>query len=327
MTIRGALTYLVGLTSLVLAGTACAAGGLPDGALALRDRAAAYDVEVLVDGAPVPTFQHAGETYVLGQLGDRYTLRVHNRSPRRIEAVVSVDGRDVIDGKSADYRSKRGYLVPAWGQVDIDGWRLSRWQAAAFRFSAVEDSYAARVGAPRNVGVIGAAIFTERYLPPPPPPPVYELPTPRAERERRDESANDAMSSAAPTAPSKKAGGSAAPAPTAAPPSSAAGRSIAGNSQPREGLGTEFGEAVSSPIHEVAFIRANPTRPTTILGVRYNDRNGLLAAGIDVDRLMGCGYPGCDPEVSLRGSARPFPVVERRYAAPPPGWSSGCCNR
>lgn len=324
MTIRGALTCLMGVSSLMLAGAACAASGLPDGALALRDQEASYDMQVLVDGVPVPTFHQNGETYVLGQLGQRYTLRIRNHSPRRIEAVVSVDGRDVVDGKSADYRSKRGYLVPAFGQVDIDGWRLTQWQAAAFRFSAVEDSYAARVGAPRNVGVIGAAIFTERYIPRPMTPSPLELPPPYAERERRSDGAADRMSSNEPAAPSKKA--EAAPAPMAeAAPSASAGRGGFAP-QPRAGLGTEFGEAVSSPIHEVAFIRANANRPTTILGVRYNDRSGLMAIGIDVDRLS-CGYPGCDPEVALRQSARPFPVVQRRYAAPPPGWSPGCCDR
>ena len=345
MTIRGALTCLMGMTSLVLAGTACAASGLPEGALALRDRAEAYTLEVLVDGVPVPTFHQNGETYVLGQLGQRYTLRVHNRSPRRIEAVVSVDGRDIVDGKSADYRGKRGYLVPAWGQVDIDGWRLSQWQAAAFRFSAVEDSYAARVGAPRNVGVIGAAIFAEYVAPPPPPPPpVLELPAPRAERERRDDAA-DATASNDSIAPSKKAAGGAqaqaqaeaqpaasasAPAPMGeaapAPPVSSAAHGSFAPRQPRAGLGTEFGEAVSSRIREVAFIRANPTRPTAIQGVRYNARAGLIAMGVDVDRLS-CGYPGCEPEAALRQSARAFPGADRRYAAPPPGWSSGCCAR
>jgi hypothetical protein len=88
----------------------------------------------------------------------------------------------------------------------------------------------------------------------------------------------------------------------------------------RGGLGTEFGEAVSSPIREVAFVRASAVRPNAILGVRYNDRSGLLAAGIDVDRLM-CQPYGCDPEVAIRRTARPFPVVQRRYAAPPAGWS------
>src|SRR5439155_19145072 len=106
-----------------------------------------------------------GGTYVLGQLGQRYTLRVVNHSGRRIEAVLSVDGRDVVDGRPADLRSKRGYLVPAWGEIDIDGWRLSNAQAAAFRFSTVADSYAGRTGSAREVGVIGAAIFPERVIP------------------------------------------------------------------------------------------------------------------------------------------------------------------
>ncbi len=116
------------------------------------------------------SFWHEGETFVLGHLGDRYTIRVSNHTSRRVEAVVSVDGRDVIDGKPGDFARKSGYLVPAWGQVGIDGWRLSQAQAAAFRFSSVADSYAARMGSARNVGVIGVAIFPERVYRPPPRP-------------------------------------------------------------------------------------------------------------------------------------------------------------
>src|SRR5262245_51700997 len=88
-------------------------------AMPLRDQSGPYEVQVLLDGSPAATYQQNGETYVLGQRGARYTLRVHNHSSRRIEAVVSVDGRDVIDGRSADYAHKRGYLVPAYGEVEI----------------------------------------------------------------------------------------------------------------------------------------------------------------------------------------------------------------
>src|SRR6266404_5032670 len=136
---------------------------------ALTDRSGPYELQVLIGGAPTRTFRHDGETFVLGHLGQRYTLRIFNRSGRRIEAVISVDGRDVIDGKPADWREKRGYLVPAWGSVDIDGWRLSQQEAAAFSFSTVSESYAARTGNAREVGVIGVAIFPERWYPPPRP--------------------------------------------------------------------------------------------------------------------------------------------------------------
>ena len=134
----------------------------------LNGTAGPYQLEVLVGGNAAPTFSHGGDTYVLGQPGERYTLRVWNRTPARIEAVVTVDGRDVVDGKPGDFHRKRGYMVNAGGFVDIDGWRLSQHQAAAFRFTSVANSYAARTGDARNVGVIGVAVFPERIRARPP---------------------------------------------------------------------------------------------------------------------------------------------------------------
>lgn len=298
---------------------------------ALRDHGGPYQLQVLVEGQPARTFDHRGETWILGELGARYTLRVINRSARRVEAVVSVDGRDVIDGKPGDFRARRGYLVPAWGSVDIDGWRLSQREAAAFRFSTVSDSYAARTGAGRDVGVIGVAIFPEREAPRVVVPryPVY----PRRYDDRRyDDRRGDlddnlgsgrgapppSPSSSAPSAGSARAGAGAGAAAEAAPRDKAAAPSLRDS---RPGLGTEFGEAVASSVHEVEFTRQSPSSPAVILGARYNDHDGLVALGIVVDPpACAYGWP-CDP----RESAEPFPthdrVVDRRYAPPPPGWN------
>jgi hypothetical protein len=49
-----------------------------------------------------------------------------------------------------------------YGTLEIDGFRRSEASVAAFRFGRVKDSYAARMGASRNVGVIGVAFFGER---------------------------------------------------------------------------------------------------------------------------------------------------------------------
>jgi hypothetical protein len=319
MTLRYAMACLGGLGSIVVAASCATAGPLTDGRPMLVDRAGDYELQVLVDGAPAPTFAQGNGTYVLGQLGQRYTVRVINHTGRRIEAVVSVDGRDVVDGRSADFRNKRGYLVPAWGQVDIDGWRLSTVQAAAFRFSTVGASYAGRTGSARDVGVIGAAIFPERFVPRPPPR-VIERPYPGYDPESwrmRDE--QQAPRSAAPApAPSSRAAEAEAGAPSA---------SQAPAPQNRPGLGTEFGEAVSSPVQEVAFLRANPVSPSVVLGIRYNDRAGLIAMGVDLDAYYACWGGRCDGEATLRETASPFPVVDRRFAAPPPCWQDGTCAR
>src|SRR5437588_53435 len=126
---RSLLTTLFSTTA-VLAAASCAAAPLPP-RTTLRDRVAGYEMTVLVAG-------------------------------------VSVDGRDAINGRPGDFRTNRGYLIPAWGSVDIDGWRISQSEAAAFRFSSVPHSYAAQTGSAREVGVIGVAVFPERYVPPAP---------------------------------------------------------------------------------------------------------------------------------------------------------------
>ena len=107
-------------------------------------------------------FSAGGHDYVTGIGGDRYTIYLKNHSPGRIEVVVSVDGLDVIDGKSASF-SKRGYLLDPHSDLEIDGFRTSTSEVAAFRFGSVRDSYAAQKhGDTRNVGVIGVALFHER---------------------------------------------------------------------------------------------------------------------------------------------------------------------
>jgi hypothetical protein len=347
MILRKTMTCLLGIGSLLLIADSCAASPFP-GSRPLRDQAGGYELSVLVDGVPARTYMHGGETYVLGQLGSHYTLRVSNHTGRRIEAVVSVDGRDAIDGRPADWRSKRGYLVPAWGSVDIEGWRISHAQAAAFRFSSVPDSYAARTGNARDVGVIGVAVFAERYLPPRvyrvPPPRPYPYPYPYRDSYpdddyyyRGDEGGRSAPSGKADKSPAPAPEGSAPPPATSAPPRDAAGGADSGaysqgsrsEAQPfaqrnRSGLGTEYGEAVNSRIYEVQFIRANPSTPSVVLGARYNDREGLIALGIPVDNPyydQTCWYYD---EGDVRRTADPFPVADRRFAAPPPGWQRPC---
>lgn len=310
------------LTVVVASFVACATPARNAESRPLRASAAGYEVEVLVDGAPAPTFWHDGESYVMGHTGERYVLRVRNHTGRRVEAVLTVDGRDVIDGKPGDFRNKRGYLIPAWGQVDIDGWRLSQSQAAAFRFSSVADSYAARMGNAREVGVIGVAIFPERVWRPRP---VYTPPPCCADDRRYDElghrsapaeAKRGAQPAPAASAPSEAmADGRSVEAPTAKSKQASEGSGYGVRRRERPGLGTEFGEAVSSHIQEVEFVRANASTPSVVLGLRYNDRAGLLALGVNVDGIY--PWPG---DTELRRTANPFPVSTHRYAAPPAGW-------
>ncbi len=289
------------LLALAAVATACAgprlAAARPPEAPA---RSGPYSIELLDEsGALLPTYLHGGRVYVLGSLGRRYLVRVRNGSPRRAEVVVSVDGRDVIDGKPASF-GKPGYVVDAWGEVVIDGYRLSEASVAAFRFGTVSRSYASRMGDARDVGVIGVAVFPERDWRPPPPYVPYGAPEASAEPYG---------------APGKSAEPHAGAAPEAQADASPGARALGETRRraERPGLGTEFGEQRESHVMQVAFERAR-VRPDAVLALRYDDRAGLLAAGIDVD---GRG-PGWRDDAWLRERADPF--RGSAFAEPPPGW-------
>ncbi len=123
----------------------------------------------LVDsgGDPLPALQAGGRHYIFGDQGDRYAIRITNHTPGRFEVVATVDGLDVIDGGDGS-TSKRGYIVNPWGSLEIEGFRDSASSVRAFRFGSVEDSYAARRGKGRNIGVIGVALFSEEGFDLPP---------------------------------------------------------------------------------------------------------------------------------------------------------------
>jgi len=271
-------------------------------------------------GRTLPTFEHRGRTYVLGEPGQRYFVRVRNGSAGRIEVVVSVDGRDVTDGRPSSW-DRRGYLVEPWGEATIDGYRLSQAAVAAFRFSSVGRSYAAATGDARDVGVIGVAVFPERvvvrrplppYRPYPYPYPPYPYPYLNPYGAPEDESGRpEKRSESAPPSSSAPSAGEAAPSAKAPSGPRSAQRDFDAS---RPGLGTEFGEAHGSPVYEVAFERAS-SRPAAVLTLRYDDRRGLVAAGVDLDRWA---WDRGD-ERWLRERAEPF-RSDGSYATPPPGW-------
>jgi hypothetical protein len=103
-----------------------------------------------------------GRIYVVGETGRRYQIIVRNNGENRVEAVLSVDGLDVMDGRRASFK-KGGYILRPHERLVVDGFRQSMDKVAAFRFGSVRESYAhEKYHNSSNVGVIGIAVFDER---------------------------------------------------------------------------------------------------------------------------------------------------------------------
>jgi hypothetical protein len=110
------------------------------------------------------TLELKNQRFVVGERGSRYEVVLKNDSRKRLEVVLSVDGLDVFDGESASVK-KRGYVVEPRETLCVEGFRMNEGAVAAFRFSSVGDSYAQRRQQQTgNVGVIGLAVFAERWF-------------------------------------------------------------------------------------------------------------------------------------------------------------------
>jgi hypothetical protein len=132
-------------------------------------------VEVTIidrDGwVPLTPYYYHGEYWVAGRPGATYAIEVRNRQDKRVLAVMSVDGINVISGQTAAW-NQTGYVFDPGQRAQITGWRKSDEEVAEFTFTMSSSSYAARTGRPANIGVIGVALFRERQVQP-----IYTTPS------------------------------------------------------------------------------------------------------------------------------------------------------
>lgn len=249
---------LLALSPLLFACAAAQAGNLVDVQIVDRE-----------NGATLPLYPYRSETYVAGAPGHRYAVRIVNSSGRRVLAVLSVDGVNAISGETAA-TDQTGYVLEPYQSTEVAGWRKNMNEIAAFEFTTLSDSYAAQTGRPANVGVIGVAVFREKYVPPPPVQRDRIAAEAEAGGAREDKRArNEAI-------PMPKPG--AAPA-TAGAAADAAARSAAPMAQPQESLGTGHGQRETSSASYTSFERES-RKPYEVVAIRYDSWANLQARGI-----------------------------------------------
>ncbi|MEZ5458113.1 MAG: hypothetical protein R3E65_01905 [Steroidobacteraceae bacterium] len=222
---------------------------------------APLDVEIYdrTRGAMLPVHRHRGELYAAGEPGHEYEIRLRSREHGRVLAVTSVDGVNVVSGETAA-TDQAGYVIGSWDSTSIDGWRKSLDDVAAFYFTRLRNSYAARTGRPDHVGVIGVAMFRERVA-------VVE-PQPW---DSRREAVPAPPVAAAPSAPAAAA--------AAAEASDATNEGRAERSAARQRLGTGHGERRESRVSQTRFERRSAT-PDAVVRIYYDSHERLVARGI-----------------------------------------------
>ncbi len=227
----------------VLAGPVMAAG-----------RLAAVEIRDSVSGRTLPVYESGGHWFVAGRPGNEYQLIIRNRDRGDLLAVVSVDGVNVVTGETAA-SAQSGYVIERGRPLSIAGWRKSLEKVAAFYFTDLGDSYAARTGRPDNVGVIGVALFRRKQEP------LADLEQPKSRMEAAGASNDGAPRSAPPAAVEKK-------------------------------IGTGHGRNQNAPARYVEFERDSEL-PAEVIAIHYDTYANLVARGvIREERRLPSPFPG-----------------------------------
>jgi len=260
--------------------TGCA--GVPAAGAAAFGDAALVDVAVIdrATGQRIAVHHHRGRHYVAGTPGRKYAVYVANRTGERVMAVVSVDGINVVTGETAA-AGQSGYVLAPHQSFEVNGWRKSMSEVAAFYFTALPDSYAARTDRPDHVGVIGVAVFREWRRPRPaiaPPRP----PRPFQENGTASGAQRDAPGDAPPSPQSADAAESAgAPAEM--------GKRADVRREREEKLGTGHGTREWSAVRYTDFRRAT-SHPAETITIHYDSYRNLVARGV-IRRAPPAGGP------------------------------------
>jgi hypothetical protein len=253
----------------------------------VKGRLVQVDVYDRASGAALPVYASNGRNYIEGAPGHEYGVRIRNCTGARVLVVTSVDGVNVISGDTAA-PSQSGYVLEPWGYVVITGWRKSMDRTAAFYFTDLGDSYAARTGRPQNVGVVGVAVFQEKVQP------VVRYDY----KSRLSAAAPRDMPATVPAYPESQP----VPAPSARQEATAEGMAqapvaakrervdnVASDSREKDAmepsaktlgkLGTGHGRSEDSHVTQVAFERATDS-PAETVAIQYDRRENLVAMGV-----------------------------------------------
>ena len=291
---------------LALLGLGCAPPAFADG------RLVQVDIVDRDSGQALHVYRDHGRPVVAGRPGARYAVQVANRSGERVMVVVAIDGVNIMTGETAAL-DQDGYVLEPYQSASLTGWRKSHSEVAAFEFTSLANSYAARTGRPDDVGVIGVAIFRERR-------PVVGVTRDRAGAApfaRADQP--ERRASPMPPSPAPLPGPDAAiasadtPAVAKAEPRAQAeaspapnGDVVAGSNlrrappEPVEHLGTGHGDRETSVVVDTTFDRLTP-RPQELVRIRYDSLPNLVAAGIaprtvaQVPPWSPRAFPGSEP--------------------------------
>lgn len=217
-------------------------------------------VEIVIEGSPATVYPDGGFRWIEGRQGERFSFRLTNNNGFPVGVVLSADGQSLTADGPATPKHP-AYVLAPYETQSISVWREDLRGGRELMFTSVDRSLAARKGDRRNIGVLGVLVWQlEDKVRIQPPVPMNGEGAHRSKSGRDDRSADSAAA------------------------------------QPGIGVGT------GNRVDDQAYMtdRYRRVRVLGTVSLYYDDRAGLLRAGVDIDRYG-------DPVPIDRRRSDPFP--------------------
>jgi hypothetical protein len=253
-----------------------------------------FEIEVLVNGIPLPEYYARGRRYVEALENAEYELRIRNPLGRRVAVALSVDGLNTIDARRTSAANASKWVIEPYGAITISGWQMSSERARRFYFTNERNSYGAKLGQTSNLGVISAVFFRERN-------PVAVMTPPRRPRPLGDVDSSGERSEA----PTSGAGRDGTENRASARQKSAEAYPAPDDDYAATGIGRNMR-------HDVRWVNLDlEDRPSAEVTLRYEYRAALVRLGVSPRPYP---YQNAD---TLRRRERARGFEDRRYSPEP----------
>jgi len=251
-----------------------------------------YELIVLVNGKPVREYPHDGRIFVEGRPNSTYSIKLKNNSYKRVLAIVSVDGINVISGEPAEDEGP-GYVIDARSSSTIKGFRQDLETVGEFKFCKSGKSYCNSAGKPGNNGVIGVMMVEE--APKPKPNVIYRSKSSDVRCFTYDSNTTD-CSYTTTVSDGSEYGDLSVPLMASAGPTTP-------EPEPSFSVGTTWGKEVQDSATMVEF---KPGTYSTTFELYYGTKSDLKKMGVPLEK---------------KSSKVGFPSAFGKFAKPPKGWT------
>jgi len=92
-----------------------------------------FDLNITVNGSRCKQYSHQGKIFIEAKQSSEYVIEIKNNHWKRVLMVGSVDGLNVLTGKTAS-ENDTGYIIGAYSAEKIKGFRVSDDEWALFKF-------------------------------------------------------------------------------------------------------------------------------------------------------------------------------------------------